>query len=144
MQMDAGVDTGDMLLKKEVPIREKETDETLCGRLSAEGSSLIVEALMKLEAGELIPQKQNDEESSYAKMITKSMGLIDWNAPAGEIDRQVRGLYSWPGAYTFWQGKLLKIRAASVLQEEVCGEAGTVSDVTKGGIVVNTGEGSSF
>lgn len=141
MQMDAGIDTGDMLLKAAVDIAPEETDETLCCKLAEAGSRLIVEALAKLEKGELVPEKQNDEESSYVKMLTKSMGQIDWQKAAAEIDRRIRGLYSWPGAYTFWQGKLLKIRKACVSQDTADGEAGTVSSVTKEAIMVNTGEG---
>lgn len=141
MQMDNGVDTGDMLLKKAVPIEDWDTDETLCGKLGAAGSELIVEALHKLESGELVREKQNDEESCYAKMITKAMGLIDWQRPAQEIERQVRGLYSWPGAYTYWQGKLLKVKKAALSPMEPDGACGTVSEVTKEAIIVNTGEG---
>lgn len=141
MQMDAGIDTGDMLLKASVPIGEKETDESLLGRLSAAGSALIVEALEKLEAGALAGEKQDDAQSCYAKMLTKAMGLIEWTKPAEEIERKVRGLYSWPGAYTFYQGKMLKVYQARVLDEAPEGEAGSVSDVTKKEIIVNTGNG---
>lgn len=141
MQMDAGVDTGDMLLKAVVPIEEKETDESLHDKLAAAGSSLIVEALKKLEAGELTPEKQDSEKSCYAKMLTKSMGLIDWNETAQNIERKVRGLYSWPGAYTFYKGKMLKIYRADVLTEAPDGEAGSVSSVTKSKLIVNAGDG---
>lgn len=141
MQMDAGIDTGDMLLKTVVPIGEKETDESLKDKLAAAGSSLIVEALRKLENGELKPQKQEDEKSCYAKMLTKSMGCIDWNETAQSIERKVRGLYSWPGAYTRYQGKMLKIYRAEVLDEGSDGEAGSVSNVTKDAVIVNTGDG---
>lgn len=141
MRMDEGIDTGDMLLKTEVPITESETDESLERKLSAEGSRLIVEALAKLEAGTLPGEKQNDSESCYAKMLTKSMGLIDWNEPAAMIGRKVRGLYSWPGAYTFYQGKMFKIYSAAVLEEAADGEPGSISAVTKEEVSVNTGEG---
>lgn len=141
MQMDDGIDTGDMLLKEAVPIAEKETDASLHDKLAEAGSRLIVEALEKLEAGELTPEKQDDEKSCYAKMLTKAMGLIDWQEPASVIERKVRGLYSWPGAYTFYQGKMLKLYGAEVLKESADGETGTVSAVTKDAIVVNCGEG---
>lgn len=141
MQMDAGVDTGDMLLKAVVPISEKETDESLHDKLAAAGSRLIVEALEKLEAGELTPEKQDDEKSCYAKMLTKSMGLIDWKETAQSIERKVRGLHSWPGAYTFYKGKMLKIYQADVLEEAPDGEAGSVSSATKSGLIVNAKDG---
>lgn len=141
MQMDAGIDTGDMLLKAVVPIEEKETDETLFDKLSAAGSALIVEALKKLEAGELIPEKQGDTDSFYARQLEKGMGLIDWKEPSAMIERRVRGLYSWPGAYTFYKGKMLKIRMAEAVAEPADAEPGTVSAVTKDVVWVNTGEG---
>lgn len=141
MQMDAGIDTGDMLLKAVVPIEENENDESLRDKLAAAGSSLIVEALEKLESGELAPEKQNDAESCYAKMLTKAMGHIDWNETAREIERKVRGLYSWPGAYTSYQGKMLKIYRAQALDEGPDGEAGSVSSVTKNAVIVNAGAG---
>lgn len=142
MQMDAGIDTGDMLLKAVVEIGEKETDESLHDKLAKAGSGLIVEALKKLEAGELTAQKQNDGESSYAKILTKSMGLIDWNETAEAIERKVRGLHSWPGAYTFCRGKMLKIFQADTVMEPADGKAGEVSRVTKDAICVNTGKGT--
>lgn len=141
MQMDAGIDTGDMYLKEAVAIAPDETDETLHDKLTAVGSRLIVEALEKLEAGTLIGEKQNDEESCYVKMLNKSMGEIDFTKSAASIDRQVRGLYSWPGAYTFLRGKNLKVKRAEVLSEAADGIAGSVSTVTKDAIIVNTGEG---
>ena len=141
MRMDAGVDTGDMLLKEAVSIGEDETDESLQNRLSELGSRLIVEALERLEAGSLVAQKQNEADSCYAKMLTKEMGKIDWSQPSIRLERQVRGLYSWPGAYTGYRGKLLKIRAAKADPEAPDGAPGTVSRTTKDAIWVNTGEG---
>lgn len=141
MQMDAGIDTGDMLIKSVVPIGEKETDETLFGKLSAAGSALIVEALKKLEAGELVPEKQGDVKTFYARQLEKSMGLIDWKESCAAIERRVRGLYSWPGAYTFYKGKMLKIGMAEAVAEPADAEPGTVSAVTKDTVWVNTGEG---
>ena len=92
MRMDAGIDTGDMLLKREVPITEVDTDESLRRKLSEAGSELIVEALEGLRAGTLQAEKQNEAESSYVRMLTKSMGLIDWKESALQIERKVRGL----------------------------------------------------
>lgn len=87
MQMDKGIDTGDMLMQSVVPIAEKETGDSLHDKLADEGAKLIVEALRKLEAGELVPRKQNDEESCYAKMLDKSMGKIDWKQSAVQIEQ---------------------------------------------------------
>ncbi len=140
MQMDEGIDTGDMLLKRAVPIEETETDQSLQDKLAKVGSSLIVEALKKLEAGLLRPVRQTEADSSYASRLTKSMGELDWNLGAQVLDQKVRGLYSWPGAYTYFRGKLLKICEAHPVLEEADGQAGTVSAVTKEAIIVNTGK----
>ncbi|MDE7284274.1 MAG: methionyl-tRNA formyltransferase, partial [Lachnospiraceae bacterium] len=100
MKMDKGVDTGDMLLQSVVPIDEKETGDSLHDKLAIEGSKLIVEALDRIEADDITPVKQNDADSCYAGMLNKSMGKIDWNKDAVQIERMVRGLNSWPGTYT--------------------------------------------
>lgn len=150
MQMDKGIDTGDMLMQSVVPIAEKETGDSLHDKLADEGAKLIVEALRKLEAGELVPRKQNDEESCYAKMLDKSMGKIDWKQSAVQIERLVRGLNSWPSAYTSFRGKTLKIWESDVadIQEQKAvlhksGETlpGTVTAVEKDAFYVQTGEG---
>lgn len=118
MQMEKGLDTGDMLCKITVPIEDKETGESLHDKLMEAGAKLIVEALPKIEKGELVPEKQDDALSSYAPRLTKSMGLIDWNRSAASLERLVRGLNSWPSAYTFYHGKTLKIWEADVLEAE--------------------------
>lgn len=151
MQMDNGIDTGDMLLQSVVPISEKETGDSLHDKLADEGAKLIVEALRKLEAGELVPRKQNDEESCYAKMLDKSMGKIDWQQSAVRIERLVRGLNSWPSAYTSFHGKTLKIWECDVVSDGQEQKAvshkisetlpGTVTAVEKDAFYVQTGEG---
>lgn len=142
MQMDKGIDTGDILLQSVVPVAEKETGDSLHDKLAEEGAKLIVEALRKLEAGELVPQKQNGEESCYVKMLNKSMGRIDWTKSAVQIERQVRGLNSWPGTYTALHGKTLKIWESDAV--EANGDAaspGTVTAVEKDAFYVQTGDG---
>ena len=141
MQMDAGIDTGDMLLKKIIPLDGIETGGSLFDQLAQVGSSLIVEALEKLEKGELVPEKQNAEESCYAKMLKKEMGLILWEQDAAKIERTIRGLNPWPSAYTSLGGKTLKIWEAAVTGQEAEGAPGTVSAVTKDSICVNCGTG---
>lgn len=127
MQMDKGVDTGDILFQKAVPIDEKETGDSLHDKLAAAGAKLIVEALEKIAAGDVSPKKQDDEQSCYAKMLQKSMGKIDWSRDAGRIERMVRGLNSWPSAYTSYRGKNLKIWESSV-----CGDDRTIDDAAPG------------
>lgn len=119
MQMDKGLDTGDMLYKAEVEIAANETADTLHDKLAAAGARLIVEALAGIEKGDVTPIKQNDEESCYAKMLNKAMGKIDWRMEAKKLDCLIRGLISWPGAFTEFRGKTLKIwREEAVLQED--------------------------
>lgn len=141
MQMAKGLDTGDMLLKKEVLIDEKETGESLHDKLMAAGAELIVEALPKIEKGEIVPEKQNDALSCYASRLTKSMGLIDWTGDAVSIERLVRGLNSWPSAYTMYNGKTLKIWEADVIAGNSSFRPGTVAEVGKDYFDVASGEG---
>lgn len=125
MQMDKGLDTGDMLFQTEVEIASDETADTLHDKLAAAGARLIVEALEKIETGEVTPVKQNDADSCYAKMLQKSMGKIDWQMEAEKLDCLIRGLISWPGASTVYRGKTLKIWQEEVVLEEA--SAGSVS-----------------
>ena len=140
MQMAKGIDTGDMFLKKVVPIEPKETGESLHDKLMAAGAELIVEALPKIESGELIPEKQDDSLACHAEKLTKSMGLIDWKKEAVVIERWVRGLNSWPSAYTYFNGKTLKIWEADVVEGSVSKAPGTVIRVEKDFFDVATGK----
>ena len=141
MQMDAGIDTGDMLLKKEVPILPSDTAESLSDKREQAGGEAIVEALGLLERGELKAIPQNEAESSYVSMIDKAMGRIDFSRSAAEIDRLIRGLYPWPSAYTSYKGKTLKIWEAAPLLEETGGRPGSIERVEKDAVYVNTGKG---
>ena len=105
MFMDIGLDTGDMLKKAVVPIEEKETGESLHDKLAALGGPLILETLEELGNGTAVRTKQDDAQSCYAKMLTKSLGDIDWSQPAVQIERLIRGLNAWPSAYTKWKIK---------------------------------------
>ena len=118
MQMDAGLDTGDMLLKTVVPLDEKETGGSLFDKLSKAGADLLLKTLDALENGTVTPQKQGESPTAYAKMLTKDMGAIDWNRPAKELERLIRGLNPWPSAFTHLNGKMLKIWDADVYTKE--------------------------
>lgn len=154
MQMDRGIDTGDMLMKTEVAIGPRETGDSLHDKLAEAGAKLIVEALPRIESGDITPVKQNDEESCYAAMLQKSMGRIDWQQSAEMLDCLIRGLISWPGASTVYRGKTLKIWEEEVAaQEELRGkdaaahtgaedvQPGTVVLVKKDAFYVQTGDG---
>jgi methionyl-tRNA formyltransferase len=141
MQMNEGLDTGDMLLKVVVPLYEKETGESLHDKLQSAGADLCVEALSLLEQGKLHGEPQRDEEMTYAKMLTKELGHIDFKKSAREIERLIRGLNSWPSAFTKYQGKNMKIWDANVVDGESA-EPGIITEVTKNSIVVATGDRS--
>lgn len=142
MQMDEGIDTGDMIEKVVVPIAEDETGGSLFEKLSQAGAELCVKVLTDLEKGKAVREKQPEESTTpYAKMIDKKMGSIDWEKPAKEIEQLIRGLNPWPSAYTRLQGKTLKIWKAEVLLEHSQEAPGQITEVTKDSIVVQTGQG---
>lgn len=118
MKMDIGIDTGDILLQEEYTLAEDETGESLFDRLCVLGAELIVKALPLIEQGKLTPVKQKEEDSSYAKMLSKAMGEINWNQPAVSIERLIRGLNSWPSAFSHLRGKTMKIWKARVVKPE--------------------------
>ena len=140
MQMNEGLDTGDMLTKVIVPIEDNDTGESLFDKLAQAGAKLLLETIPQMEAGILKPEPQDDSLSTYAKMIKKEMGLIDWKKEAVVLERLVRGMNSWPSAYTHFNGKTLKIWEADVENAETTAEPGTVVEVTKNNIKVQTGQ----
>jgi methionyl-tRNA formyltransferase len=142
MLMDVGLDTGPMLLKKATPIGPDEQITELHDRMSRLGATLLGETLDGLKAGTIVPQPQNDAQSCYAPLLKKETGLIDWNKPAQAIHNLVRGLASWPGAYTFLQGEPLKIHRTSLGNTTVSEPAGTIVKATAEGIEVACGQGS--
>lgn len=142
MQMDTGLDTGDMLMKTAVPIEKDETGGSLHDKLSAAGAALLVETLDALEAGTLTRTPQDDAVSTYAPMLDKKLGSIDWRKQADAIERLVRGLNPWPSAYTRLAGKLLKIwKASAATQESPLAEPGTVLSAESGAIRIQCGSG---
>lgn len=145
MQMDVGLDTGDILSQRTVPISPQDTGESMFDKLCEVGSSLLVETIPKLEKGQIVPRRQEGEKSSYAGMLTKELGNIDFAKSADTIDCLIRGLNSWPSAYTFYQGKRMKIwRAEPIADEAAPGEKkvpGTLLHIGKEYIDVQTGSG---
>ena len=139
--MDEGLDTGDMLMKEVIPIAEDETGESLHDKLSVLGADMIVKALNAIEEGTLKPEPQTGE-TCYASMLKKEMGCIDWRKPADDIEHLVRGLYPWPGTYTFLNGKMMKICWVVLSDVPVNGEPGEVCEVTRESLIVNTGDGT--
>ena len=139
MQMNEGLDTGDMLTKVIVPIEDTDTGESLFDKLAEAGAKLLIETIPQIEAGTVTPTPQDDSLSTYAKMIKKEMGLIDWKKEAVVLERLVRGMNSWPSAYTHFNGKTLKVWEAAVEAGNKSVAAGTVVEVTKDSIKVQTG-----
>lgn len=140
MQMDAGLDTGDMLVKKSLAIGENETAGELHDRLAKVGREAMDETVVRLLDGSLTAEKQDDAQSTYAPMMKKEDGLIDWSRTAVEIHNQVRGLAPWPGAYTALDGATLKIAETVLVDAE--GEAGSVLSADRNGVVVACGSGA--
>ena len=141
MQMDVGLDTGDMLMKCETAIDPDETAGELHDRLSLMGAKLIVDTLAALEQGALTPQKQDDSESCYAKMLTKELCAVDWHKSAKEIHDQIRGLSPWPVATAVLEGKKLKLHRSAIAAQgsetAACGEITSLDPLT-----VQCGEGA--
>ena len=144
MQMDAGLDTGPILAQREEPIRPDDTRPTLEERLAQLGAELLMETLPPYLAGDLLPWPQPGEGATYARRLRKEDGLLDWSRPAVELDRQVRALNPWPGAFTTWRGKQLKVlRAVPLPGWRGDGPPGTVVACDDGAtIAVITGEGA--
>jgi methionyl-tRNA formyltransferase len=140
MQMDEGMDTGDILLQEAVPIEPEETAGTLHDKLSSLGARLIVEALDLLREGKLVPRKQPEEGVSYAPILKKEDGWIDFSRPAEELACLIRGLDPWPSAYTSFRGKRLKVFSPQVIEEVTKAPAGTIVGL-KGGLIVATRRG---
>lgn len=125
MQMDKGLDTGDILLSESVEIRDDETAQELHDELSVLGAQVMRKTLLMLQKGGLSPIRQDDSQSTYAPILTKELSAIDWQKSALQIHNQIRGLYPWPGASAVLNGKTLKIHSAKLLGKTQ-GEPGEV------------------
>lgn len=148
MQMDEGIDTGDVLLMRKYTLEEKETGGSLFDRLAAFGGPMILEVLEQAEQGTLQPQPQGSDYT-YAKMLTKETGRLDFSKPAVELERLIRGLNPWPSAFTMLGDKLLKLWAAEVISAEeqerqgvAIGTLGEVVYVDKQSFWIQTGDGA--
>lgn len=139
MQMDEGLDTGDILLKAVTEIGENETSGELFDRLAVMGADLLIETLVALEKGELRHEKQDDSKSTYASMLDKSMSPVNWSESALEIHNQIRGLDPWPVAQTVLEGKNLKLFKSELVDNEGSGSPGTIK-ITKKGLIVYCGD----
>jgi methionyl-tRNA formyltransferase len=142
MRIDAGMDTGDMLLQEEIKIAPNETTPELAARMSEAGAPLIAKTLHGLAAGTITPRQQNHAEASLAPMLKKEDGRIDWSRPAHEIYNRMRAFTPWPGAYTLFRGQPCHLTCEPVSNKETAAAPGAISSensellVTCGGTTV--------
>lgn len=143
MQMGVGLDTGDMISQAVVPLAEDETGGSLFDKLAEEGAALLIRTIPSIVDGTAVYTKQPEESPTpYASMITKQMGLMDFSKSAEELERLVRGLNPWPSAYTFINGKTLKVWKCRVSDKQTDAAPGTVFLTDKEGIHAACGKGS--
>ncbi|PKM96045.1 MAG: methionyl-tRNA formyltransferase [Firmicutes bacterium HGW-Firmicutes-1] len=146
MFMDIGLDTGDMLLKEAIEIDKDETGGSLHDKLSILGGPLLIRTLKQLEEGSITRICQDHQAASYAPMLSKELGKINWNNSAIEIERLIRGLNPWPSAYTYYEDKMLKIwKAELVTVNDNTIKAGTIIDIVKNeGFIIKCNENALF
>jgi methionyl-tRNA formyltransferase len=140
MRIDAGMDTGEMLLQREIEIGGKETAPALAGRLSEAGAPLMVETLRGLAAGTIVPRAQNHAEAGYAPMLKKEDGRIDWKRPATEIYNRMRGFAPWPGAYTTFRGQSCHVWGEPASKREGAGSPRDRDEAAPGTLVSEKNE----
>lgn len=138
MYMDVGLDTGDMILKEVIEIGDDETAGELHDRLSLLGAEVLQRTMIQIERGEVERIKQNDEEASYAPIMKKDLGKINWNREANEIKNLIRGTVPWPSAFTTYQDKVMKIWKSHVEKSDQLYPPGKIVKVTKEAIYVGT------
>ncbi len=139
MQMDEGMDTGAVLAQESIPIAPRDTAGDLTQKLSELGSRLIVDTLSRIEAGGLAAVPQDPGKATMAPLLRKEDGLIDWSMAAESVHNRVRGLFPWPGAYGFLDGKLIKVLETEVA--EGAGEPGALYEQGRDGLAAGTGKG---
>ncbi len=143
MEMDAGMDTGAILLKRAMQIGPDETAESLSPKLAEMGASLLLETLAELKKGRLVPEPQNDAQATLAPLLKKEAGLMQWEKSAKEIYNRWRGLSPWPGLTTFYKNERWKVTALKLgCEAEKAGYPGEILRLSETGLEVATGEGS--
>ncbi|MFC2009276.1 methionyl-tRNA formyltransferase [Chloroflexota bacterium] len=133
MLIDEGLDTGPILTQERVGIADADTTGSLTDSLAALGARLLVDTVGRWMDGDINARRQDDSAATYSEKVVAKDGLLGWREPAEVLWRRVRAYNPWPGCYTVWQGKRLKIHAASVTSEEATGEAGSVVPLADGG-----------
>ncbi len=140
--MDQGLDSGPILAQERVGIAARDTTGSLTAKLAHVGAELLMETLPKWLKGEIEPQPQDETRATYSRLITSKDGEIDWHLPAVELWQRIRAFNPWPGCYTWWQGKRLKIHRATPVSRLPSGEVGKVIALRRPpGVGVITGDG---
>lgn len=144
MRMDRGLDTGDILLQAEEPIGPEDTAGSLHDRLARRGAELLVQTLSGFAAGTIRPRPQDHTQATYAPLLKKTDGLIDWKKPAATLEAFIRGMTPWPGAYTYWRSNRIKVyRAKPIVPNPIeAAVPGTVLTADHSRLVVACGEGA--
>ncbi|WP_419742012.1 methionyl-tRNA formyltransferase [Paraclostridium dentum] len=141
MYMDEGLDTGDMILKSEIPLDDEITAGELHDKMMIDGAKVLKETIDLIEKGEAPREKQSNENTCYSPIMNKSLGNIDWKKSAIDIHNLVRGTNPWPSAYTTYEGQTMKIWKTKVIDKNSDKDPGTIISVDKEGINVSTSEG---
>ena len=141
MLMNKGLDTGDILLKDETEILKNDTSSILHDRLAEMGANLLIKTLRKIESDGLKPLPQDDDQATYAPLLKKKDGCINWKLPANSIESFIRGITPWPGAFTFHKDKRLKIFKAIAIENDIAENPGKVIKGFPGDLIVGTGKG---
>ncbi len=142
MKMDAGMDTGDILLTAETNIAKEDTAASLHDRLAQMGADLLLQTLNKLQSDGITPKAQDHGHATYAPMLSKNDGHIDWNKPARELEVFIRGVTPWPGAFTFFNNRRLKLFKTKPVNKEIAASPGTVLKTFPGELYIATGKGA--
>ncbi|MFQ9308402.1 MAG: methionyl-tRNA formyltransferase [Paraclostridium sordellii] len=140
MYMDVGLDTGDMILKSEIPLDDEITAGELHDKMMVQGAEVLKDTIDLISKGEAPREKQNDEETCYSPIMDKSLGNIDWSKSATDIHNLIRGVNPWPSAYTTYDKQTMKIWKTKVLDKLSEKTPGTILSVDKNGIEVSTGD----
>lgn len=142
MQLVEKMDAGPIYLQEEVPLAKDETTASLQSKLTPVGARLLLETLKRLKHGDIRPRHQDEQAVTYAPMIRKEDGLVDWTMPAPSIERRIRAFTPWPSAYTYLRSKLLKIHRASLVTTERQGSPGEIVRADAGGFWLAAGSGT--
>ncbi len=142
IKMATKLDAGDILMQAQIPVADYDTADLLTEKLSLIASQMVVEVLPRLERGEIVPRPQNDSLVTFSRQLTKQDGEIDWQLPANDIGRRIRAFDPWPGCYTTWRGKQLKIISAGVFPAKEGIKAGEITTLEDKNVLgIGTGNG---